>query len=497
MSIRRRIAVTARRAKSCPPWGLVSAQHTDPAGLRWRVASAALLLSLVLAACSSVADSTRIDFADAPPAAGPACDSALGSYALPKAFLEIQVAQTAPAPPDIGPVTVNGSPFPVNILRHADHNYIFCLDYLKSPLSDDNIQVIKWPTAAANPVNGTNNQNVRQSVQGSAISSFISAQSSKEAFLGAVTFNVTDQTAYIIEALIRSGFILASGNANFATRAAAVGQTQMLADLEYDPFDRAESAAVNARLQKLGICLVLEIYTFEPRIGLDNYCNDPMRYGTQSTLYTKAYRKAEETPANPHWPGLLYRPRYPYKLYIFRKTDPRGPRQWQLSQAVTLRLENLSPVMSLGVTRAVFAGKNMSFVFNEGALQTACVAKTSEIDGFMQIPLQVAKSLVALPASIASVQIGNANSQAQLAKAEQQYYLMQRAYLLNMMGQTGTAPTGAPTTATQPTLPDPSNFTTPSDLVPAPDILTANSPIPSYGSDLFQNQLDSICQGKS
>jgi hypothetical protein len=75
--------------------------------------------------------------------------------------------------------------------------------------------------------------------------------------------------------------------------------------------------------------------------------------------------------------------------------------------------------------------------------------------------------------------------------------LMQRAYLLNMMGQTTAAPSGVPTTATQPTLPDPSNFTTPSDLVPAPDILTTNSPIPSYGTDLFQTQLDNICQGKS
>jgi hypothetical protein len=242
----------------------------------------ALFVALFLAACSNVADSTRIDFANAPLAYGPACNSALGSYALPKAFLQIQIGQTDPSsPPDIIPVGTNG--LPVNIIRHADPNLVFCLDYLASASSDDNIQVIKWPMPGGAPPaqNAQNSQNATQNAQGSALSTFISAQSAKEAFLGAVTFNVTDQTAYIIEALIRSGFILASGNAGFVTRAAS--QTQIVADLEYDPFDRVESASVNARLQKLGICLVLEIYTFDgfdPGVGPDNYCNDPLRYGT-------------------------------------------------------------------------------------------------------------------------------------------------------------------------------------------------------------------------
>jgi hypothetical protein len=471
--------------------------------------------SVLLVACSNVADSTRIDVTGSALGYGPGCQSALGSYALPKAFLEIQIGQAgAGSPPDIAVATAGGSP--VNTNRHPDPSLVFCLDYLASAFSDDNLQVIKWPLpGGAQPAQNVaqttqntsaqvtqnvsqNTQNGAQNANSSAISSFISAQSSKEAFLGAVTFNVTDQTAYIIQALIRSGFIAASGNPQFTTRNAVFSASQIVADLEYDPFDRVDSATVNDRLQKLGVCLVLETYTFDPRIGVDNYCDNPLRYGTRPTLYTKAYQKAEETPANPHLPGLLYRPRYPYRLFIFRKLDPKSGAHWKLQQITTVRLENISPVISLGVSRAVFAGKAMSFVFNEGALQTVCVAKTSEIQGFAQIPLQVAKSIVDLPASVMSVQIGNANSQAQLVQAEQQLYLMQRAYLLNLMGQTTAAPTGVPTTASTPALPDPSQFTTPADFAPQPGILTTNSPIPSWGSDLLQNNtLTNICAGKS
>jgi|HubBroStandDraft_3_1064219.scaffolds.fasta_scaffold58708_2 hypothetical protein len=499
MSGRLHAGHTVRPARNQLPSRFIPAGDAPPlcAGLpivRGMVSASPFLVlfaALFLAACSNVANSTRIDFAGAPLAYGPACDSALGSYALPKAFLQIQIGQTDPStPPDIATTSTGG---PVNTIRHPDPSLVFCLDYLASASSDDNIQVIKWPL----PSGAQSSQSNTQNTPGATLSAFISAQSGKEPFLGAVTFNVTDQTAYIIEALIRSGFILGSGNAQFATRNATFTQNQIVADLEYDPFDRVESANINARLQKLGVCLMLEFYTFDPRVGIDNYCNDPLRYGTQPTPYTKAYLKAEETPTNPHWPGLLYRPRYSYRLFIYRSIDP-GSRHWKLSQTTTVRLENLSPVISLGVTRAVFAGKSMSFVFNEGALQTACVAKTSEVEGFAQIPLQIAKSIVALPASIVSVQIGNANSQAQLVQAEQQLYLMQQTYLTSLMGQSATAPTGVPTTATTPTLPDPSNFTIPADLAPLPDIMTSTSPISGYGTDLLQgSNLSNICAGKS
>jgi hypothetical protein len=421
-------------------------------------------IAAFVSACS-VVDSTRISVD--PPALGYAtttCSSALGSYALPKAFLQIQIGQSDQAtPPDINVATGAKA---VKEVRHPDPALIFCLDHLNSPTSDDAVKVIKWspPGTTTGP---------------------------KQPFLGAVTFNITDQSAYIIEALVRAAFIAGSGNAQFQARSATFDPSKIIADIEYDPFDQRESADVNARLQKLGFCLVLEIYTFDPRVGVQRYCNSPLTYAARPSMYAKAYRKAQEEPSNPHLPGLLYRPRYPYRLYIYHKTDPHGGEPWQLQQMITVNLENISPVLSLGVTRALFAGKNMNFVFQEGTLKTACISKDSEVEGFVQIPLQDSKSLVALPGQIFTIRIGDVTNQNNLVKAEQQLYLAQQAYLLNMMGQKTPIPAGGPTTAqSYPALPDPSNFTIPTDIV-------KQQPAQDYGTDLLSNNLKNICQGTS
>jgi hypothetical protein len=444
---------------------------------RARSRAGVILLPLVIAACQ-VAESTHVTLETPAMGYGPACASTLGSYSLPKAFIHIQIGQADKnTAPDIS-VPAAGAP-PVDVIRHPDRSLLFCLDYLASAFSDDNISVVRSQPPG-------------------------SKTAPKEAFLGAVTFNVTDQTAYIIEALVRAGFIFASGNPQFAPRSATFTQNQVVADLEFDPFDQRESAQVNARLQKLGFCLLLasssdpslsELFTFDPRAtSVEGYCNDPLRYGARPTMVTKAYLKAEATSADPQLPGLLYRPQFPYRVLIYQREgkdpDPHG--RWQLTQVTTVNLENLSPVLSLGVTRAVFAGKSVSFVFQEGTLKTACVAKTSEAEGFVQVPLQVAKSIVALPASIVAVQIGNVQSQQQLVQAEQQLYLIQRSYLLNLMGQNTPTVTGAPKSPQTPTapLPDPANFKIPSDLV-------QQQPISTYGSDLFQNKLDQVCAGTS
>jgi hypothetical protein len=450
--------MNAPRHRKLPPGARVDSRP------RWRSALVVAAFAVLLGGCS-VAESTRVDF-DAPGLGyGPGCTSTLGSYALPKGFLHIQIGQTDPStPPDIS-VPTQTSP-PVNVVLHPDPLYMFCLDHLNSWFSDDAVKVIKsQPPGSA-------------------------ATAPKEAFLGAVTFNITDQSAYIIEALVRSAFILASGNAQFAARNAVFTPAQVIGDFEYDPFDQSESANVNSRLQKLGFCLVLEFYTFDPRVGVQRYCDDPLRYVAQPTMFAKAYTKGRETPADPHLPGLMYRPRYPYRLSIYRKSDPHGPDRWRLSQTTTVKLENLSPLLSLGVTRALFAGKNVNFVFQEGALTTACVSKDSEVEGFVQIPLQISKSLVALPSSIFSIQIGQVTAQRQLVQAEQQLYLVQRAYLLNMMGQTTALPTGVPTSASSPAAVDPNALGVPSDL-------TKQAPAQGYASDLFQNDLKSVCQSST
>jgi len=422
-----------------------------------------------LLSCNTVIESSRIPLDD-PEAmkydavtrqAG--CTSKLGSYALPKAYLRIRVGQKKDAAPDLA---LFADKKPVQVVRHSDPSLVFCLDHLSSPAADEQVKIIKWsPDDSAK---------------------------AKTGLLGAVVVNVTDQTAYIIRALIRTAFIALTGAPNFAPRSATFAEAEIIADLEFDPFERRETGTVNAQLVKHGICFMMMGPMFDSGISPDQYCNDPERQALIVTPVYKAYRKFQETPADPNLPGLLYRPRHPYRIAIFQKKDPRGRGKWSLTQMATVEMENLSPVLSLGVTRAIFANKAINFVFEQGTLKTACVSKESEALGFVQIPLEIAKGIVSVPAAIVQVKIGDATQQKSLIQAQQQLYQMQQAYMQVLAGNPPSDVTGTiPTNAELPQTFDPSQLKPPADLVPA---VRTNDP---FGTDLFSTVLSKVCAGET
>jgi hypothetical protein len=415
----------------------------------------AIPLALALASCG-VVESHRVDLAVPPLAYDSPCKSSLGSYSLPKAFLHIRIGQKKDQPPDIA-LSPNDT-LPAHVVRHPDPHLFFCLDYLNSPTSDDKVQVLKWPSDPSQP---------------------------KEPFLGAVMINATDQSAYILSALIRAAFIGLSGDSGFMpARAANFDQTEIIADYEFDPFNPREAATINSQLVKHGFCLVLENYMFDPAVGVQRYCGAPLRHTVERTVFFKAYRNLEETPADPQISGLVYRPRHPYRLFIYHKLDVAGPDPWQLQYTTTLQMENLSPLLSLGVTRAMFANKTISFMFIEGALQNACVSKTSELAGFVEIPLQISRSLVALPGEIAKVQINDVNSESQLVAAQNSLYKIQQSYLQALLGGKPNVTSATQTaTATQPSF---ASLGVPGDLTPLPSTV-------DWGSDLFNNKLSGVC----
>jgi hypothetical protein len=430
----------------------------------------AVVTALALAACN-VAESRRVDLA-APEITqaipyGPVCDSALGSYALPKAFVRLRIGQKANQAPDISIPAAGQSP--VQIVRHPDPQFVYCLDHLTSATARDDIKITKAPEQGDSKI------------------------SRKSAFLGTVMVNVTDQTSYIIQALLRSFFIVASGSSNF--RDAVFADTEIISDVEFDPFDVADAALVNSRLTRLGFCVVLERYTLPDGTNYQQYCRNPLQFGKPHNIitrayFTKAYVEPQAAPDESIIPGIVYRPRHPYRLMIFRKKDPAGSGDWNLQHMTNVELENLSPLLSLGISRTVFAGKNVNFVFDQGTLKTACISKTSEIEGFVDIPLQISKSLVALPGTILTVRIDQIAQQQKLVKAQEQLFLMQQAYLTAVNGGTPNVPNDVPNAAVSyPAAADPAKYTIPSDL-------TKQSDAPGYGQDLFARKLDDICQGK-
>ncbi len=428
----------------------------------------AILAALIVSACS-VANSQRVDLT--PPLAAqdlayaPACSSTLGSYALPKAFVRLRIGQKAGQPPDIHLPAPGDKP--VQIVRHADPALVYCLDHLSNPLTRDDIKIVKSPSA--------------------------DDAARKNSLLGSVMVNVTDQTAFVIEALLRSFFIVASGNPDF--RDATFAQTEIITDVEFDPFDAADVAFHNARLTKLGFCVMLDDMLKATGVGYEQYCRNPLKYGHPNhpivkAYAAKAYVNSIVTPEEPRIPGILYRPRHPYKLYIFRKKDPGGTMPWQLQHMTNVELENLSPILSLGITRAVFAGKNVNFLFEEGTLRTACLSKTSEIEGFVEIPLQVSKALVALPGAILTLRIDQIGEKQKLIQAQEKLFRMQEAYLKRVQQGAKETPE-PPEKKNYPPVADPSKYTVPSDLV-----ASKQADAPGYGQDLFARTLDQVCTGK-
>jgi hypothetical protein len=299
--------------------------------------------------------------------------------------------------------------------------------------------------------------------------------------------NATDQTVFIVRALLRALFIGLTGDVDFAPRSARFAADEIVADLEFDPVNQREAAMVNARLTKLGFCLVLETFMFDPAVGVQSYCSAPLRHGYDPTPIFKAYQAYETAPVEPHHPGILYRPRYPYRLAVYRKRDPGGGGKWLLTQTTTVHLENVSPVLSLGITRAAFTGKAVNFLFQDGALTTACISKGSEIESFVQIPLDVAKSIMAVPASLATIQLGRLENEKLLVQRQEQLFLVQKAYLAKLAGGQATRPTGTPDkTQLAAALPTPQQLgAVPADIAPATPV--------TFGTDVLGRNLAQIC----
>src|SRR5262249_6772478 len=150
-------------------------------------------------------------------------------------------------------------------------------------------------------------------------------------------------------------------------------------DYSFDPFDIDQLVRINSELRPLGFCVLLETNRFDPAwVNPVRYCNKPSLLAETQKMFVKAYAAYERAPDRAtRVPGILYRPRLPYQLYIYTKDDPKGPGPWRLVRTKTLRMENISPVVSVGVDRAIFAKRRTALLFDRGTLVTMCVAKTS------------------------------------------------------------------------------------------------------------------------
>ena len=201
---------------------------------------------------------------------------------------------------------------------------------------------------------------------------------------------------------------------------------------EFDPFDPVESARVNQALKDFGFCMLLGQLTFNTaQATIDSYCDGP-----QPTFARAPVPKLEYVHKNPEVKGIFYRPRVPHNYYLFVKKNPlkRHGRfatagGWELQKTTPVEMENISPVLSVGIERAAFTERQTVLAFDEGELKNVCIFKKSEFVEAVQIPLQVAQSVVALPANIVQVKIWDSNSDAALIQAQNKVLRAQQGLL--------------------------------------------------------------------
>jgi hypothetical protein len=362
-------------------------------GRRGARETALLVAALALAGCA-VAGSEFLG--DTHPVA---CRSTgLGSYALPRSLLQISVVNTTA---DGKTETALEGP---TVRAVADLRHVYCLDYLANPTSHDIVDVKK----------------------------------TEEGLLSLVATDILDKSREIARTLTQTTFTLASGRR--AETAGSTGTKSNRFRYEFDPFDHADMAAMNERLRTLGFCLINPDWSFDPqRAGINGYCNAPEQTvaGAPPTWVVAQARQGHVRgnavlPTTPQAPkvtdarllsGILYRPRLDHTLLILRKSRRGG---WELARRETVLLENVSPIFSVGVSRAFFSERISVLRFDRGVLGNVCLYKGSELEAVASVPFLVASAIVALPATLIQVRINTTEDRRRLAEVEEHLADLQR-----------------------------------------------------------------------
>jgi hypothetical protein len=310
----------------------------------------------------------------------PSCRSAFGAYYLPRRILSLHATAGA------NQISLQGLDLPP--LMAADKRQPFCLDHLALPTSRDIVTV------------------ERDSATGLLLS---------------ISSDVEDRTPEIAKKLIATG-------ENLAIAAARSGALQTVSEkdelhVDFDPFDWQELMMAKLALKRFGFCVYIEGEMFDSAPDAKSMFNAAGKWCSQDYVpqttrwYTRS--KTPPVPDDASVAGVLYRPNVPYKVVILRQSDPgRGP--WTIYQTKRIEMPNVSPVMVVGVERAMFTKRETTLRFEQGVLTDVAVKKGSELEGFVEIPLAVAHAIVDVPAQIVQIRIADTTNQTVLLNAQMQ-----------------------------------------------------------------------------
>lgn len=194
-------------------------------------------------------------------------------------------------------------------------------------------------------------------------------------------------------------------------------QTDTSFSADFDPASPAQAAVSNSGLRDFGFCLLLNDGQV-PITDRDSYCDDPLGYGRRKGWNAHTGDRFEGYVS--YGEGLLYRPRLNYTLYVFKKKERKLPGGWQLDGQHLVSVPNLAPMISVGVSRTLFANRNTVIEFDRGALLNIAIRKDSELVNALDIPLSLVRRVTEMPTNIVKLRIRNTDASRQLAEKQKE-----------------------------------------------------------------------------
>jgi hypothetical protein len=357
---------------------------------------AAMAGLLIVAGCGDVITTSGIDLRAS--ASEPACHSALGYYFLPRTLLSVTAKADQGA--SLQTATLASGVY-------ADRRQAFCLDYLSSATSIDAVTVKR----------------------------------NERGLLVSITSAVEDRTPQIAATLVQTAENFAIAASRTGSTAGAPPPDQLT--IQFDPFVWEDLIMANEALRRFDFCLYVEGYSFSTE-GLDP---EQVRKAASGWCATSPRREPRYEPrvyafANlPVDPevmrqGVLYRPLATHKVVLLHKREGR----WELYQTKRYDMPNASPVLSIGVERALFTKRSTAIYFDQGSLSDVAVEKGSELESFVTIPLAVAKAVVDVPSQILQIRLADTQSHAALIQAQGNLLNAINSYASLMASQNPSSP---------------------------------------------------------
>ncbi|MFN3170703.1 MAG: hypothetical protein ACE37E_08420 [Hyphomicrobiales bacterium] len=318
-----------------------------------------------------------------------ACETELGTYALPDRHLSITIEGT-------GPYGIKVETEDTDLL-FADRSAIYCLDFLYSWFGSNQIGVDRnggLLTRIFTKFDSQTNEIARETINAAATLASAGA---------AAQFARSDPNAFARSAQQARDTVVDATTVGSDTRR-----------FTFDPFDETAARRVNGELRHFGYCVYFDNRN-DPRIP--SWWSTVCGHRTSHVHYSypeEQFVQEQATARQLATRAILHRPEISHRLVVLQRTDPGDRHEpWVMVGTEHVMLPNRAPIMALGVTRGLFADADTNITFNNGILTDIDINKPSELDAFTALPIYAVNALLSIPErTFALLQNDVANRQA-------------------------------------------------------------------------------------